>query len=38
MACGVDDATADRLKAFFSDLIFISLCYKLAGIYLLDYE
>jgi hypothetical protein len=38
MACNVNNATGARLKAFFSDLIFISLCYKLAGIYLLDYE
>ena len=38
MAYAVYDATAACLSAFFSDLIFICLCYKLAGIYLLDYE
>jgi hypothetical protein len=38
MACNVDNATGTGLKVLFSDLIFISLCYKLASIYLLDYE
>jgi len=38
MAYVVYDATAASLNAFFSDLNFICLCYKLAGIYLLDYE
>jgi hypothetical protein len=38
MACNIDHATGAGLNVLFSDLIFISLCYKLASIYLLDYE